>query len=454
MLFQVWVASVLFVAGAEQPADESDANVAVQHDQDSFTTRITITARDGQVAWLDVLRAISRVRGFDDSALADVVPRGSFAIDKAGTRWQLAAFNVLLGPHVRMAVQPAGDGDGHADPQLVVTLDRQALLASNRRVKAWFRERVVAAGRKKRPVRPYGLSGEGLTQPDAATDGGSQRLVVLVHGFNSDSASTDGLLGGPRDAGFPWAVFDYPNDQAIAESAGLLSAELKRLKRQQPDRRVTLLTHSMGGLIARAVVEDPQLDSGNVDQLIMVAPPNQGTRLAECDFGIDLWEYALTPSRRDAASLFYGAVEDGLCEASGDLQPGSPFLKRLNARDRNANVRYSIVLGTKGPLTADERAEMHKRLETAGDRHRWVRFLGARVLSWVDDLDEAVEGLGDGVVAASRAELAGVTDVVRLRFGHLEAVSGERQGDVGRLDEVIVDRLQATATDRSTESGK
>lgn len=447
MLHHVWIASLILWSGGSVP----DSTVVVQQAEDLLTTRITITAREGRIAWLDVLRAISRARGYDDGALADVVPKGSFAVNKAATRWQLAAYNLLLAPHIRLAIQPANDAEG-TESQLVVTLDRYALLASNRRAKNWFRDRVLSAGRGKRPVRPFGLSGAGLTAEVDATVTDAKPLVVLVHGFNSDSASTMGLLNGPREQGFRCAVFDYPNDQSLAESAALLSVELKRLKQRQPELRVALLTHSMGGLLARAVIEDPELDAGNVDRLIMVAPPNQGTRLAECDFGIDLWEYALTPSRREAASFFYGAIEDGLCEASGDLQPGSPFLQRLNARRRNPNVRYTIVLGTKGPLSVDERAAMRQRLAAAGERSRWVRFLGAKVLTWIDDLDEAVEGLGDGVVAASRGRLDGVDDVVQLKFGHLEAVSGKNDGDLAALRDVINDRLQTPAASATLRS--
>lgn len=409
-----------------------DDSVHVDFDPKSFTTRIAIRAHGGRVAWEDVLRAISRVRGLDDEALVGALPRGSFALDSSAVRLQLAGYNLLFKPHLEFSTLPA-NGD-RQEPELIVTLDREALTASRRRMQSLVRDRALSRATRR---RKYGLK---MADDWLEKDPGKP-IVVSIHGWNSTNGRAS-LLAGPREAGFPTGLFDYPNDQAIAESALLLVGELQGLADKYPDRRVALITHSMGGLVARAAVEDPALAPGNVDRLIMLAPPNQGSLLAECGFGGDLWEYLLSPQRRQEAGPVFGAIEDGLAEASLDLRPGSIFLQRLAARDRHPAIRYTIVLGTRGFVTEEERRQIRARMTDLEASSRWVRLLGGRAAEWIDHLDEVIEGRGDGVVAVSRGRLAGVDDVVLLRLGHVEMASDGDTPELQAMRALVMKRLE------------
>ena len=111
-------------------------------------------------------------------------------------------------------------------------------------------------------------------------------------------------------------TFRYPNDQSLQKSARMLSRELKSLENKVD--AVQIVAHSMGGLVARAVIEDPQLDPGHVIQLIMIAPPNSGSQLARYAFGLDLVEFATSRDRRREAGLISGSLSDGLSEATRD----------------------------------------------------------------------------------------------------------------------------------------
>ena len=95
----------------------------------------------------------------------------------------------------------------------------------------------------------------------------------------------------------------------------------------------------------------------------MIAPPNHGSNLAHFGFALDITEAIGDRVRRKESSAFYAAIEDGLLEASIDLAPDSVFLKKLNDRDRNPRVAYSIFLGTRGFLTEEERASLVEYLE-------------------------------------------------------------------------------------------
>jgi hypothetical protein len=420
------------VAG-QHPADDP---IQVVHDAEAFVTTIRIRAEDGRVAWSDVLRGLARARGNDDTALQGIGRDGRFEI--TGTRWRAlrVALNLALEPELCFDVQPAEDEGGQR--WLVIRLDRAALLASQRR----FQARLRSAWLRKRPsTKHYGLT----LDRDGDKAPADQNLVVVVHGLDSGPKGVGTLLEAIREEGLPCATFRYPNDQPIADSAKLLAGELKQFAKDHPRRGVSLVTSSMGGLVARAVIEDPQLDPGNVRQLIMVAPPNHGSALARFGFGLDLWEHVTEAARKEETRLFYSLVEDGLSEAAADLRPDSPFLQKLNARSRNPRVRYTILLGTAAPLRPAELMLLRESIAAAGERSRWVRFFGARAHAWLEDLDEVVEGKGDGAVSVERGRLEGVEDTVLLKFGHLPELTTRGDDDAGRLYEEVLKRLKTPA---------
>jgi len=411
------------------------SDVQVEHDHEQFLTTIRIRTRNGQAAWSDVIRGLARARGNDDSALEGLLPPGRFPVE--GARWELiqTGMNLAFKPHVHFAVEPPKSPRG--DPHLVVTLDREALLASTRRLKSLFRDSWTRwwPSRERRQFGLEGPDGWGLAAPD-------RNLVVLVHGFNSRPEQLAALVDAVRDEGFASAGFRYPNDQPIAESAELLAGELRNLAAAHPGRGVSLITHSMGGLVAREAVENPALDPGNVEQLIMVAPPNHGTSLARFSFALEVWEQVDEVRQRNDAGAFYATIEDGLAEAGVDLRPDSVFLGKLNRRDRNPQVRYSIFLGTKGPLTQQDLARLRDKVAEANRRSRWVRFFGAEVHRWLEDLDEVVDGRGDGVVSVRRGKLDGVAAVTVARFDHLSILDPHAGPDEKKVHQAILEQLR------------
>ncbi|HYO25475.1 MAG TPA: hypothetical protein VEQ85_11070, partial [Lacipirellulaceae bacterium] len=137
----------------------------------------------------------------------------------------------------------------------------------------------------------------------------------------------------------------------------------------------------------------------------------------------------------DFWTRLHDSVVDGLDEASGDLVPGSPFLTRLNARARNPRVRYAIFLGTRTPVWDGAWTTLRWALARAG-RNEQLGALATSVDKVLADMDELVDGKGDGVVAVKRGRLAGVDDVLELPFDHLSAT-----GEPG--DDAAVHRVQA-----------
>jgi hypothetical protein len=193
--------------------------------------------------------------------------------------------------------------------------------------------------------------------------------------------------------------------------------------------------------VVRAVIENPELDPGCVRRLVMVATPNHGSQLACFPGGLDGGEHLAHPPEGGLPVLFRDAAADGLNESCDDMRPGSRFLKELNARERNGDVRYSLLIGTGGPLTPESLAEIRRILDSAGAENPLARLLKPRLGEPFDDLAEVLVDEGDGAVAVKRARLEGVDDTELLNFSHLTITRAFDTADGEALLEAILTRL-------------
>jgi pimeloyl-ACP methyl ester carboxylesterase len=413
--------------GQDEP--ESDRfNVTV--DAETGISTITLPAENGQVAWSDVIRALARSGRLDDAVLL-ALPSGQLDLSDPRGRLGLIALNLVLPPEITVTVL-RGDADTECEPALQITIDEPGLESRVRNIQKRIRERAADdAGTE------YGLTLDEDWQqfpPD-------KPLVVLIHGYNSTPASLDELHDAVRAAGHPVGVFAYPNDGPLDESAALLCVELREFAADHPERRIDIVAHSMGGLVARAVIEDPEQDPGNVRRLIMVATPNQGSQLACLPGGLDCVEHIATRPEDGLPGLFRDAAADGFNESCHDMRPGSRFLKDLNARERNRDVQYSLLIGTDGPLTPEALAELRSVLDRAAAENPVAGLLEPR-FGPPEDLDEVLVDAGDGAVAVKRATLEGVEDTVLLEFSHL-TITRASESDNGRaLLDAILSRLE------------
>lgn len=398
--------STVVLLGQENGAP--DREVVVERAPESGRMVIKIPAQDGKVAWEDVLRVLLRVANLEDSALKDHFPTGTLDLEKAYSRYTLLAVNTALAPDIRMSIEPATATE---PAHLLVRVDEDAMQERARRLSSKLRKRVTGGPREG----AYGLQAEegwDATAPD-------QLLVVVLHGFNSSPQRFQPLVAALRGAGWGAAAYSYPDDQPIADSAQQLSADLKELAAKHPRRRFALITHSMGGLVARAALEQPELDPGNVAKLIMVAPPTHGSLLARFGFAAEVLDHLARDEEASEVTRFYAAVEDGLSEAKHDLTPNSAFLRGLNARSRNPRLNYSIFLGTGGRFSQDQLDRLRGALQLAADQSTTMALLAPQFEETLGDLDEVIHGKGDGVVAVKRGRLEGVTDTVLADFTHL-----------------------------------
>jgi hypothetical protein len=74
----------------------------------------------------------------------------------------------------------------------------------------------------------------------------------------------------------------------------------------------------------------------------------------------------------------------------------------------------------------------------AEELHRFAKA----VEGLVADMDEVVDGKGDGVVAIKRGRLEGVNDVVLLPFDHLSCTGEPEDAAVRNLQKEVLARLR------------
>ncbi|MBA4176158.1 MAG: permease [Leptothrix sp. (in: Bacteria)] len=130
--------------------------------------------------------------------------------------------------------------------------------------------------------------------PDAAPV-----LLVLVHGLCMNHlqwrrAGHDHGSGLATALGATAVYLHYNTGLPIAENGRLFAGLMQRLVDAWPVplQRVVLLTHSMGGLVARRALQQAQADgqgwAARVDDLVFLGTPHHGAPLERAGHGVDL----------------------------------------------------------------------------------------------------------------------------------------------------------------------
>jgi len=189
--------------------------------------------------------------------------------------------------------------------------------------------------------------------------------LLLIHGIKPAKTDvrgdTDATFGELKnyleDLGFDVWSFNYDTAKHIEIIAGDLGgaiAEVLSRKKQAgypgPDR-LSIISHSMGGLVTRAYIQQYALRwvkpletdrvyySDEIDLIIMIAPPNHGSVWGLINYAAEL--------EPDVKTLF-----DSLKFSSVEMIPGSDFLDKLNDSPRPLRmmpkeIEYHLIHGTK-----------------------------------------------------------------------------------------------------------
>jgi pimeloyl-ACP methyl ester carboxylesterase len=233
-----------------------------------------------------------------------------------------------------------------------------------------------------------------------------RKSVVLVHGLDDPGDVWQSLAPElVKEDSNVW-LMQYPNDQPIVESSQLFFEELKGLK-QLGIHRISIVAHSMGGLVSREMLTNPEIGYHRsvkdelvpqVAALIMVGTPNHGSQLVRLRVFTEMRDQLSRLTNGQASWL--AGILDGAGEAKIDLLPGSRFLTELNARPHAQGVDMLIIAGMTSPWTES-------------DINSWVKDLRKKVS---DDGQERVDKLGETMVALTRGLGDGLVTVESTRL--------------------------------------
>ncbi len=168
--------------------------------------------------------------------------------------------------------------------------------------------------------------------------------IIFVHGFvGSTVVNFTSMIHNFKEAGYPsnrLYYYTYNTLPGVKNGAEILKSKVAEVLANTGKSKVDIITHSMGGLVARYYMKKLG-GASNVDQIVNVATPHKGT----------IWA-ALAP----------------ITQATRDMTPGSSLIKSIEGYypglnlwswcdeivipQSSANVAYSQNIGCWGHIAS------------------------------------------------------------------------------------------------------
>lgn len=170
----------------------------------------------------------------------------------------------------------------------------------------------------------------GLTQSSSDERAGPREGIVLLHGLARTSLSMARLGRYLRRQGYVVVNVGYPSRSHPIETLArrAIPPALARL-RQQGVGRIHLVSHSMGGILARTFLATEHVPE--LGRVVMLGPPNQGSELVDVLWGYGWFRWFFGPAARQLSTAAeslpnrLGPATFPLGVIIGDCSAGWPF---------------------------------------------------------------------------------------------------------------------------------
>lgn len=151
-------------------------------------------------------------------------------------------------------------------------------------------------------------------------------LVILVHGLLRSHGCLDAIGDALEDRGFAVARISYPSSrQPLAAHAARLREILAEVRGVE---RVSFVSHSLGALVVRAALAEPQAEWPALGRAVFCFPPNQGSTLADAWSGRWLYRALMGPVGQEVTTM----------QASAIPLPTLPFAVIAGIAGRNRQI--------------------------------------------------------------------------------------------------------------------
>jgi len=196
-------------------------------------------------------------------------------------------------------------------------------------------------------------------QREAGLTPTGRHLVIMVHGMGRSTFLFRDMQSALRTAGYDAVAISYPS--LTRDITGHADQIEGLLERTEDVERVSFVTHSLGGLVVREVLgrDGTWQDRLTLGRVVMLAPPNQGSALAEALAPLPPYRWIGGPSASEIAA-------------------GGPFAELAE------DIEVAVIAGGTG---------------------RW-------------GFNPLLPGDDDGIVTVAETELAGVRDRLTVSAPH------------------------------------
>ena len=211
------------------------------------------------------------------------------------------------------------------------------------------------------------------------SDSNAKPPIVLLHGLGRTRWSLWPVAREASRRGRTVHNLGYPSRRApieeLAEDVG------HRVSRLAGDGLVDVVTHSMGGIVLRAAVASGVVPPDAIRRVVMLAPPNHGSELADRLKDYRIYRLALGPAGQQI----------GTGEHSVPLRlPAPPFEVGIIAGRRATNPFFARLLGDEsdGKVTvASAQLDGMRELVVVDRSHTfimWAPDVLAHIFSFLD----------------------------------------------------------------------